>query len=531
MADAHDLDAHLQLRHDERKLEGSLRIGPKVPLSELTAHTVRVFLEARGVGDRYIDKDAVQALIETVRSTPGAEQEAVVARGRPPRDGERRILDWTPRIADRIAEINARKELLETDQAKPRQRAGGDEEEADAVDHYSHSAFIIVSAGEVLGTVTPPDPGEDGEDIFGGCVPARKSPMPAEIDQDSLELLPDHRLIARVAGRLIFSGGTRAVETTLTVSGDVGFATGHIDFPGPVHVEGGVKDRFRVVSRGNTTIRKLVEAAILQSARDIVLERGVAGRETASISAARNVESGYLESATITTMGDCNVKREITNCEVRARGNVNIPTGAIRGGTVAAAHTIEAATLGSAQEVVTEILAGSIPELDGLLARVNELILEAQNKRRLISERNAHLFNDEQGKNPQLIERRMGVEFELSELDGHIKSLQHAARRLEENIRANTAPRVVVAQKAFPGVAIYMRGHRITFKSETKGPFTLRINGQGRPVVDTGAVQPADASTIAEVKPSDRVPRLPVPDDQATAPDADSPGDRAKPAA
>jgi len=530
MANAHDLDAHLQLRHDERKLQGSLRIGPKVPLSELTAHAVRVFLEARGVGDRYIDKQAVQTLIETVHSAPGTEQEAIVARGRPPRDGERRILEWTPRIAERIAEINARKELIETDQAKPNQHKIPGEDEPDAVDHYSHSAFIIVAAGETLGTVTPPDPGEDGEDIFGGCVPARKSPMPAEIDTDSLALLPDHRLVAKVAGRLIFSGGTRAVETTLTVSGDVGFSAGHIDFPGPVHVEGGVKDRFRVVAHGTLTIRKLVEASFLQSTRDIVLERGVAGREVATISAGRHVESGYLESATITTMGDCIVKREITNCELRARGSVRIPTGAIRGGTVAAANTIEVGTLGSAQEVVTEILAGSIPELDGLLARVNELILEAQNKRRLVSERNAHLFKDEQGKNPQLIERRMGVEFELSELDGHIKSLQHAARRLEENIRANTAPRVVVTQKVFPGVAIYMRGHRITFKSETKGPFTLRVNSQGRPVVDTGAIQPTDAGTIAEVKPSDRVPRLPVPDDQ-TAPNADAQQDRAMPAA
>lgn len=526
MADAHDLDAHLQLRHDERKLAGSLRIGPRVPLSELNPHAVRVFLGARGVADRAIDAQAVAALVDAVRATPGAEQEAVVARGRPPRDGERRVLDWTPPIAERIAEINARKELLDHDPDKPRTRQPADSHEDESVDHYSHSAFIIVAAGQTLGTVTPPDPGEDGEDIFGVCVPARKSPMPAEIDPESIDLLPDHRLVAKVAGRLIFSGGTRAVETTLNVTGDVGFATGHIDFPGPVHVDGGVKDRFRVVSRGNTTIRKLVEAATLQSARDIVLERGVAGREHATITAARNVESGYLESATVSTMGDCIVKREITNCRVRARGSVTIQSGAIRGGVIAAARSIEAATLGSAQEVVTEILAGSIPELDELLTRVNDLILEAQHKHRTIRDRNAHLFTNEQGKNPQLIEKRMGVEFELSELDGHIRALKQAAHRLEGNLRTNTTPRVTVVQRAFPGVIIYMRGYRIALKKEVKGPFTLRVNAAGAPVVDTGASQPVKADTIAEVKPSDRVPRLPVPDQPEGEDQA-----RAKPAA
>jgi len=512
MSAEHDLDAHLQLRTDDASLVGTLLVGPKAPASELTPHVLMVFLEARGVVDRLIDQDAIQTLIEEASAKPGAEHAAVVAKGRPPRHGTPRVLAWKPSIVERIAEIEARTADPDApgndDKPGSPSRDAQDAGESDeAVDHYGHSAFIIVKQSDALGTITPPDAGEDGEDIFGEVIAAKQSPTPSYIDAETLELTEDHRVLARNCGRLIYDGSRRSIERTLEIKGDVGFATGHIDFPGPVIVQGGVKDRFRIESMSDTTVRKLVEAAHIRSARDILIERGVAGRDAALLEARRNVTANYFEATTVVAEGDCIVQKEITNCDITARGSVVIENGAIRGGCITAAHAIRAGVVGSVQEVPTEITVGSIPSLDAPLAEIRVLRAKAQSELNETKEELETYREVMDTKNPDAIEKTMGFEFQISELQDRIGKLDSAAARLRNNLAKNTTPSLTVEKRIHGGVIVRMRGHLLRFKDEVNGPFTIRVNRSGEPIIDApGNERPA--SEVASIEPDDSLDPL-----------------------
>lgn len=515
MSSEHDLDAHLQLRTDEDHLVGTLLIGPKAPASEITPHVLAVFLQSRGVADRLIDHDALKQLAEGFRESPGSEQAAEVCRGKPPRHGSPRTLEWNEAITARIDEIEARSGDPEQPPAQPEASESSD----DAVDHYGHSAFIVVGSGDELGTISPPDPGEDGEDIYGEVIPAKQSPTPGYIDTETLDLTEDNKVNARNAGHLVYSGSTRKVAKTLDIQGDVGFGTGHVDFPGPVIVQGGVKDRFQIHAAGDITVRKLVEAANIFSQRDISLERGVAGRELASIDASRDIHAGYLESADATAFRDCCVQREITNCTVTARGGVRIEHGAIRGGTVTAGKHIEAGVLGSAQEVPTEITVGSIPELDHPLASIRAIRDTADERRAELTLKLESIRSAMDTGNPDAIEKTMGLEFEINELGARIRKLDNAADRLRGNLREHTDATLIVHKRIHPGVVVRMRGHAVRFKDEFAGPFTLRVDRAGELIIDQhGNERPA--SEVAAVEPDNRLDPLIVPEHPELSGDA-----------
>lgn len=530
MSQSHDLDTHLVLRTDKQDITGTLCVGPKAPISEINPHALMVFLESKGIPARLINQEAIKELVKNVHENPGSEQAAEVAHGRLPRHGAPQVLQWEETIAERIADIEARKEDLLADGPKEtnQDHLHIDEDDEDGVNHYAHSAFIIVDEAQTLGTISPPDPGEDGEDIFGNPIPAKKSPKPNTVDQNSIELTDDNRVIARIRGRLRYSAANQTIERVLNVEGDVGFATGHIDFPGPVYITGGIKDRFVVASQGNTSVAKLVEAATINSKRDILIARGVAGRELAVLSAVRNLEAGYLEACTIHALGDCTVKREITNCVIDAFGTVRIPTGAIRGGRVAGAHGIEAGVLGSAQEVLTNILVGSIPELDAMLLRVQRLRKEAKNEADRVRVQLESLIANTEAKTAKVVERQMGLEFEITEHEARLKKLDVAAERIAKNILDSTTPTLTVHQRACGGVVVHLRGHRVHFKDQCNGPFELRVDEAGKPIIVRGDKR-TPASDEAHVSPSDLVAPLAIPKADEHSPDVPSqqPDDKA----
>ncbi|MEM9372885.1 MAG: FapA family protein [Planctomycetota bacterium] len=525
MAADHDLDAHLQLRADEDQLVGTLLIGPRAPAAELSQHVLMVYLDAHGISERLIDRQAVADLCEQFKENPGSEQSAIVARGTPPRHGKPRTLAWSEQIHDRIAAIEARSAADEPSdqQPPPQQHDDDDAPDGDAdgqsVDHYEHSAFIIVEASENLGTISPSDPGEDGENIYGEIIPAKRSPDPGYIDTRTIELTDTNQVKARNSGHLLYAGSRRSVERTLEVSSDVGFGTGHVDFPGPVVVSGGVKDRFHIVSAGDTTVRKLVEAAHIRSRRDIRIERGVAGRESATLDSSRDVHAGYLEGTCVTAMRDCIVEREITNCEITVRGSVIIERGAIRGGSITSAKRVEAGVIGSMQEVRTDIQLGSIPELDGPLAQILALRRTAASRQQDLTLKLESIRSAMDTSNPEAIEKTMGLEFEIGQLSERVAQLDAAADRIRENLRSHTAPELVIHKRIHAGVVVRLRGQLVRFKNEIDGPLALRVARDGEPIIEQNG-QERPAREIAEVEPDETLDSLAEPVTEASEDDA-----------
>lgn len=513
---AHDLDAHLQVRTDDQALVATLRVGPRAPAEHIDEKTFCVFLEAGGISARRIDREAVVSLVEEVRTHPGAEHAAVVAKGIAPRDGARQQLCWAPAIAHQIERIDARRQAL-ADQEKPAPQSASSDEPEEAINFYEQSAFIIVQAGEQLASITPPDLGDDGEDVFGNAVPAKKSAEPCSLDPNTLELTRDNKLISLARGKLVYSGATYGIDRTLSIAEDVGFETGNINFPGPVEIGGGVRDRFVVRARGAVLVRKLVEAASIYSDRDIELERGAAGRDTGLLHAAHNLRAGYLEGIRVSCGMDCCVRHEITNCQVRALGMVKVPTGALRGGLVLAARGIEAGVVGSVQETRTELVVGALEELEDLLRQARRHSADTEAVLEAVLARQQMLNIGGKGKLlPQQIEAQMAMEFEISEARRRISELSDAAGRIEENLRDATHPALRVAQAIYGGVIVWLPGFRATFRSEVKGDCNVRMGPSHSPVIDhRGETHPL--AKFARVEPDERVASRTLPPNSANA--------------
>lgn len=498
----HDLDTHLQLRTDERSLEGTLRIGARVPIEHIDASVFAIYLESRGIPERLIDRELIAALIEQVKAVPGSEHASIVARGVEPRDATPRVLGWTPRIADQIQKIADRKQALADETTRSGRPVVTTEE---PVNFYEQSAFIIVHKGEILGSITPPDPGEDGEDIFGNVVPAKQAPTPTDLDPETIELNREHKLVALARGRLVYAGPEKRIERTLGVPEDVGFETGNINFPGSVEIGGGVRDKFVVRASGNIAVRKLVEASFLDARRDIVLERGAAGRDIGRITAGRDLRAGYLEGVTVECAQDCIVKQEITNCRVYARGTIKIPTGAARGGVLIASKGIEAGVVGSSQETRTELVIGAVDELNDLLRQALGHITDTQATLDPLDNQ-LRVLRLTAGKKPTPEQAGAIAELEAAMSNAHrrIGELEGAAARLEGNLGDTTHTVLRVAQCLHAGVVLWTPGHKAVFRNEVRGESIIRMDAANAPVIEyRGEIHPL--AKFASVVPDQRV--------------------------
>lgn len=525
-AGAYDLDTHLQLRTDERALAATLRVGPKVPLELVDEDGFRTFLESRGVIGGRIDREALKALAAEIRAHPGLEHSAVIARGVSPADGSPQKVNWTAVIAKQIDRLAVRRRALE-EQNKPSKAAKAADSTSEPINFYEQSAFVFVTAGEELAVVSPPGVGEDGEDVFGKVVKAQEAAQETKIDRDTLDLTDDLKLFSKVEGNLIYEGVKLGIEKTLHVAEDVGFETGNINFPGPVEIGGGVRDRFIVRARGSVTIRKLVEASTVHSQRDIALERGAAGRETGLLDAGQNIQAGYLEGVRVSCGMNCCVRHEITNCQVRALGMVQMPTGALRGGIVIAARGIEAGVAGSVQETRTELVVGGLDELEELLrqarsrASETEVVLEAAlNRQEMLNSAGNAVLTPEQNKT------QLALQAEIDKARRRIGELNDAALRLEENLRQATCPVLRINQMIYAGVIVWLPGFRATFRNELKGECIVRIGPEGTPIAEyRGVTHPL--SKFAKVETDDRAVGRPIvaPSDEEAQPEGEAGAD------
>ena len=82
--------------------------------------------------------------------------------------------------------------------------------------------------------------------------------------------------------------GTKlSVVPVLEIKGDVGPATGNIDFVGSVLIRGRIKSGFRVVAKGDVQVERTLEDAEIKAGGNIILQRGIQGRKRRNIRSRR----------------------------------------------------------------------------------------------------------------------------------------------------------------------------------------------------------------------------------------------------
>ncbi|MCI8759030.1 MAG: DUF342 domain-containing protein, partial [Oscillospiraceae bacterium] len=180
-----------------------------------------------------------------------------------------------------------------------------------------------------------------------------------EISEDGMSLL------ASSSGHVEFSGRAFQVKPLLDIPANVDFSTGDINFLGDVCIHGDICSGFTVRAIGNITVGGVVEACTVEAGGDLVVSGGVQGDNQAVIRAQRNIFAKFIENSCVyvkdSLHADC-----LINCDVYCDGEVEVRSGrmTVIGGTLRAARSVSAGTVGSRAECRTEVFLGGQPCAD-----------------------------------------------------------------------------------------------------------------------------------------------------------------------
>ncbi len=251
-----------------------------------------------------------------------------------------------------------------------------------SVDYNVLGKMELVTEGQHLATYHPSMPSTDGWDVVGNTIEAyvgRELPplqcMRCEADESG------RNYYASSEGNVTVADGCLTVTPVYVVKGNLGAATGSVDFHGDVFVEGNVYAGVTVKTTGSITINGHVETANLYAGKDVILKNGMQGSGNGVIRAGGNVMARFIEQTRVYAGKEVNTGA-LMNCEVESGETIVIAgnRGSIIGGTVTAVEQITAASIGNRAGVTTQIVIGLDCEFKYKMAKIDRQIEDYQNK-------------------------------------------------------------------------------------------------------------------------------------------------------
>lgn len=333
-------DAEIEIAISEDKMSASILVNsPAGGGRDITLGDIKDLLEQMGI-EYGIDEDKLKDIAENELYNQVFE----FAAGTPPVDGKNgKIKDFFPR----------RKEV------KFASKENG------SIDFKSTNYIHNVKAGEVVCELTPPEPPEDGVDIFGNTVYGKAGIMPP-IPQGKNVIYNEEKdkLITACEGNLSFRSGRFHVEKILNISGNVDNSVGNIDFTGSVSIKGDVLEGFTVRAKGDITVMGIVEGATLTAVGNIILYKGMRGMKTGILEAGGDITAKFLEDCRIYAKGDIQAEY-IINSDVSCGNNLTL-TGrraAFIGGVCSVYNQMNVKTVGAMSQITTLVTLGVTPQL------------------------------------------------------------------------------------------------------------------------------------------------------------------------
>lgn len=231
------------------------------------------------------------------------------------------------------------------------------------MDYRTFNNLQIVHAGDVICERILPTPGKDGIDVLGTVIPAKDGKdLKLSMGKNTNFNEDKTKLLASMDGQLQYLNGCFNVNPVLNISGDVDLKVGNINFTGDVRISGDVMDGFVIQATGSVFVQGLVEGAVIEAGKDIVILKGILGDEKAVLKAGRSVKAQYIENCSIYA-GDSVESNSIISSTIHSGNKISVCTGrgTIIGGKLTAAHLIESKVIGCRAERNTVLIVGENP--------------------------------------------------------------------------------------------------------------------------------------------------------------------------
>ena len=371
-----------------------------------------------------------------------------VAFGKPPKDG-----------VDAYFEV-----LVDMD----RQGPAGSEHEEGKVDHRSLGIIHNVTKGQEIVRKVPMEEGEDGFDVTGKVLRARRAKDVKILAGPYTTLSEDGlALIASEDGHLVREGNRFTVYPVFEVKGDVDYATGNLEFVGSIVIQGSVKEDFSVRAEKSLEVHGVVERASLSCGGDMRLTSSVRGMDHGKLESGGSIFAEYVDQCIIRAARDVVFKRALMHCDVEAGMAVRHTEGGkglIAGGSIKAGSEVECLILGSGMETKTVVYVGVSPALLRKKKKLLASLEELEDKKTTIGKNIRYLTRIMNTKGLDDRQKAMALKFvELEKtVTEQIAKLRDVLGEVEKTVDAMKCQGCVkVWGVCHPGVSVTIRGETL----------------------------------------------------------------------
>ena len=290
-----------------------------------------------------LNRDAARTAVERAAADKSEEKDVLIARGDVPVDGREGELEFKVQLAS-----GTPFKLLEDGSV--------DFKEQDRITNVDEGQLVVVVKKAQAGI-------KDGHTVRGSIVKSKKGKeIEIEVGSNiSMEYRGDEiHYCSKIGGQLIFKGKTISVEPLLKIEGDVGPATGNVEFDGNVVVKGNVRDNYRVVAKKSITIDGNVGSCVVKTGENLIVRNGVVGKNKAYLFARGDIRVKFAENANLAAYGSIYIQRAALNCRITAGEKVISKTekGQIIGGDIRAKKGVEVKILGNESEHKMDVSVG-----------------------------------------------------------------------------------------------------------------------------------------------------------------------------
>ncbi len=422
-----------------------------------------------------VDDDA----INDVAALGNTDAPVRIACGVPAKPGEDAVLEY---LFD-----------LETNR-KPR------EDEHGKIDYKNLNYIQNARAGQILVRKKPATAGQPGKSVFASEIPAKPGRdrqlgqgSNTEVSQDGLSL------VSRIDGTIAVKFGQVSVQPNQNINDSVDSSTGNLDSVGSLKVGKNITSDFKVTVAHDLEVGGNVEDATIQIGGSALIRGGFFGGGKGKLLAGGDVTVKYVENQKIRSGGSCFIGGECHNADVYADDSVIVQgrPGTIIGGTVAAKHLVKASVLGNSAAVATHIRVAYDMKMVERLREISHEIERISADEKRIKEAMVVLYRLEiDGKLPP--DKKQALEqFKLyiRDLPALLEELQKEQNELKSQLQELSGARIVVEERAFPGVVIHFGPIYKELQEEIVGPVVFEKIGDA---ISKSSLDPARERLLEE---------------------------------
>ncbi|MCA1753729.1 MAG: FapA family protein [Spirochaeta sp.] len=341
------------------------------------------FIPARGEG-RPLSMEYVEHRLSEAGVTNGVLWDVIQDAIAACTDEKRRIADLTiargsapePDLPERIILMDrfaaVARESLPAATSDVQEQPEMDSASRSRVDYKAISPYVIVRRGEELGRVEQEMIGTDGLGVNNKQL---QRPVAAVLKLEpgkNIEVR-DNEVYALKSGQFQVRGKVFSIEETLEISGEVGYRTGNINFPGNLVLAGEVKDGFRIWVGGSIYAKATVDAHEIFARGEILAAEGIIGRGNATVRAVKKITAKFIENCLVESKSSIYIKNSVVNSKIAALDRVVMgDTGKIVGSEIRAVEGVTAHQVGNSAEIPTTIVCGVDFIVERMLSQMQE---------------------------------------------------------------------------------------------------------------------------------------------------------------